>query len=101
MMKSKSIFIVLLFSLFLNIGHDFFIKNQVEPSSMHTLLEVANENSSEQLDRSHHFFHFVAIVSSSDFLEKKLITKRTFTSQDLPFFIGHPSPLTRQFKKII
>ena len=89
MMKSRSIFVVLFFSLFLNIGHDFFIKNQVEPSSMHTLLEVTNENNSEQLDRSHHFFHFVAIVSSRNFLEKKLVTKRTFTSQDLPLFITY------------
>ena len=88
-MKSKSIFIVLLFSLFLNIGHDFFIKYQVEPTSMHTLLEVANENSSEQLDRSHHFFHFVAIVSCSDFLEKKLVTKRMFSSKKLPLFIAY------------
>lgn len=87
MMKSKSIFIVLLFSLFLNIGHDFFIKNQVEPSSMHTLLEVANENNSEELDRSHHFFHFVAIITFRDWTEEKVVTRRAFLSQKLPLFI--------------
>ena len=88
-MKSKRIFIVLLFSLFLNIGHDFFIKHQVEPSSMHTLLEVANENSSEELDRSHHFFHFVAIITFRDWIEEKVVTKRAFLSQKLPLFITY------------
>ncbi len=88
-MKSRSIFIVLLFSLFLNIGHDFFIKHQVEHICTDSQIKTIEKKSTQNIESCHHFFHFVAIVSYSDFLEKKLVTKRTFTSQDFPLFITY------------
>ena len=88
-MQSKTVFIILLFSLFLNIGHDFFIKHQVESTSIHTSVQDLAKKCSQQLDNLHHFFHFVAIVSFPHWLEKKVLTKRAFLSQKLPFFIAY------------
>ena len=89
MMKSKNIFIVVLFSLFLNIGHDFLMTQQVEKHSSLSSVEVMSDKSSQHLDAFHHFFHFVAIISFNDWIEERVVTKRAFLSQKLPLFIAY------------
>ena len=88
-MKSKSIFIVLLFSLLLNIGHDFFIEHQVESASIETSVALSKKSCSQDLDAVHHFFHFVAIIAFRDWIEERVVTKRAFLSQKLPLFIAY------------
>ncbi len=89
MMKSKSIFIILLFSLFLNIGHDFFIKHQLEHTSLHSQVQVVDDKISQYMEACHHFFHFVAIISFRDWIEEEVVKKRAFLSQKLPLFITY------------
>ena len=88
-MKSKSIFIVVLFSLLLNIGHDFLMTQQIEKHSSVSSVELVSEKSSQHLDTFHHFFHFVAIITFRDWIEEKVVTKRAFLSQKLPLFIAY------------
>ena len=88
-MQSKSIFIIVLFSLLLNIGHDFLMTQQVEKYSSVSSVEVVSEKASQHLDAFHHFFHFVAIISFPDWIEEKVVTKRAFLSQKLPLFIAY------------
>ena len=89
MMKSKTVFLIVLFSLFLNISHDFFIKHQLEHTSLHSPVKVVDDKSSQHMEACHHFFHFIAIISFSNWLEEKVLTKRIFLSQKLPLFIAY------------
>lgn len=67
-MKSKSVFIVLLFSLFLNIAHDILIA--YETTACHTSLTLEERTGSDTteccsgLSDLHEIFHFFGILSS-------------------------------------
>jgi hypothetical protein len=73
-MKSKFILITILFSLFLNIGHDFVIYEKIKNDSCLTAIEESQKNSIEdpccnQIADLHHNFHFIALLPSYDVVQ--------------------------------
>jgi hypothetical protein len=79
--KSKFIFIIVLFSLFLNISHDLLIADEIECECTSSLIHDIQKDKvecCEGLCDFHEVFHFSAIlstfldVSELAFLDKKL-----------------------------
>ena len=68
-LKSKLIFILLFFSLSLNITHDFFMENQTFEKSPLNIQEPSTNSYQLTLCDLHHFFHFTATLQrDSEFI---------------------------------
>jgi hypothetical protein len=89
-MKIKIIFTVVLFSLLLNIFHDFTIPSQIT-SDCCTKIELLDKSDDcYKIEVLHHFFHFFALALT---LEDELFLR----SQIKPVFdIEHPPLMVRQ-----
>ena len=94
-MKSKFIFIILLFSLFLNISHDFLIADEVNCECTLSLAHDAPKqdiHSSEALCELHEIFHFSAILSAlSDEDELAILNKNLYHTSSIPLTSIHQS----------
>jgi hypothetical protein len=85
-MKLKSIFIVLLISMFLNIFHDFTIEHQINLDCCNNIELLEKSDKCHKIDIVHHFFHFFAL----ELLFKELLFLRT---QIKPIFDTEHPPL--------
>jgi len=87
-MKSKFIFIILLFSLFLNISHDLLLADKVNyectSSLVHNIQKESMECSST-LCEFHEIFHFSAILSIFiDEDELAILDKKLYHTSSIP-----------------
>ncbi len=87
-MKSKFIFIILLFSLFLNISHDILIANETscECTSTLTQIEEGANDCCNGVCELHKIFHFSGILTSFSSIDfsQVLSTKLFFISSISP-----------------
>ena len=89
-MKSKSIFIVLLLSMLLNVFHDFTISHQIDTKCSTEVEPSEKSKKCNQVDELHHFFHFSAIVIC-------LRDELSLIIQSVPLFVTiHPPFLILQ-----
>ncbi len=82
-MKSKIVFILVLFSLLLNIFHDLLIDQQVQTEVSTELVLDKSQKVQDKLCDLHEVFHFAAIIPLFEALESssKVSTKPLFTEK--------------------
>ena len=87
-MKSKFIFIILLFSLFLNISHDMLIANETTECECTSILqpihEVDKNACCDGVCELHEIFHFSAILSIIDIEFLNPISAKLFFISSTP-----------------
>jgi len=87
-MKSKFIFIILLFSLFLNISHDILIANEVKSCGCTSILEHIQESDKNDfcdgVSKLHEIFHFSAILTVIDIEFPNSISSKLFFISSIP-----------------
>lgn len=89
-MKIKIIFTVVLFSLLLNIFHDFTIPSQISTDCCAKVEVVDKSDDCYKTDILHHFFHFSALILTSE--EQLFLPAQTQPISD----IEHPPLMVLQ-----
>ena len=94
-MKSKILFVIVLFAMLLNIFHDLIVDRQITLQST-TLIEhqkIKKITSKHQMIDLHEIFHFSAVMMSYKSIEffPKFLRNLDFTKKLSPFLVLHSS----------
>ncbi len=94
-MRTRAIFIVIIFALLLNIFHDFMITHQIELDkgcNYETTQKSIQVECYNQLDEMHNIFHFQAILYNSIIEFPKMLTPTPlFIAKNIPLAIYETS----------